>query len=101
MLIESMRSTEKSGEDELAPLIRLYKKQNIDSIYQYIHTQSAGTDNFEAALLDTRNRNWIPVISKKAKEKVTFFAVGAGHLGGKRGVIQLLRDAGYTVRPLY
>ena len=31
------------------------------------------------------------------KEKV-FFAVGAGHLGGPEGVINLLREEGYTVK---
>ena len=29
-----------------------------------------------------------------------FFAVGAGHLYGKNGVISLLRKEGYTVEPL-
>ena len=31
------------------------------------------------------------------KEKV-FFAVGAGHLAGAKGVINLLREKGYTVK---
>ncbi len=31
------------------------------------------------------------------KEQPTFFAVGAGHLGGDIGVIVLLKEAGYTV----
>jgi uncharacterized protein YbaP (TraB family) len=30
-------------------------------------------------------------------EQATFFAVGAGHLGGKGGVIALLRAEGYVV----
>ncbi|MFT5800980.1 MAG: hypothetical protein ACI956_000785, partial [Nonlabens sp.] len=30
----------------------------------------------------------------------TFFAVGAGHLGGDIGVIALLRKAGYSVEPI-
>lgn len=29
----------------------------------------------------------------------TFFAVGAGHLPGSDGVIELLRAAGFTVTP--
>jgi uncharacterized protein YbaP (TraB family) len=31
------------------------------------------------------------------QKESTFFAVGAGHLGGAQGVIALLREAGYTV----
>ena len=49
-------------------------------------------------LLINRNKNWIPEISKYAKEKPTFFGVGAGHLPGENGVINLLRKAGYTVK---
>ncbi len=30
----------------------------------------------------------------------TFFVVGAAHLGGDFGLINLLKDEGYTVRPL-
>jgi hypothetical protein len=30
----------------------------------------------------------------------TLFAVGAGHLGGEKGVISLLKQQGFTVRPL-
>jgi uncharacterized protein YbaP (TraB family) len=33
-------------------------------------------------------------------EQPTFFAVGAGHLGGEFGVVSLLRKEGYTVIPL-
>jgi uncharacterized protein YbaP (TraB family) len=31
------------------------------------------------------------------KEAPTFFVVGAGHLPSDRGVLELLRKAGYTV----
>ena len=29
-----------------------------------------------------------------------FFAVGAGHLGGDKGVIQLLKNEGFKVSPI-
>jgi uncharacterized protein YbaP (TraB family) len=53
---------------------------------------------FEGDLLATRNKNWISRIQQITKEKPTFFAVGAGHLGGKKGVIALLRNEGFTVK---
>ncbi|MFO0356298.1 MAG: TraB/GumN family protein [Sphingobacteriaceae bacterium] len=34
------------------------------------------------------------------KKKSTFIAVGAGHLSGKEGVLNLLKEAGYTVSPI-
>jgi hypothetical protein len=30
-------------------------------------------------------------------DKATFFAVGAGHLPGEKGVLQLLKNAGYMI----
>jgi uncharacterized protein YbaP (TraB family) len=34
------------------------------------------------------------------KAQPAFFAVGAGHLAGDKGVINLLRKQGYTVTPV-
>jgi uncharacterized protein len=34
------------------------------------------------------------------QEKSSFFAVGAGHLGGKTGVLALLRNLGFRVEPI-
>ena len=43
------------------------------------------------------NGNWMKQMPEIMKQKPTFFAVGAGHLPGERGLISLLRKAGYTV----
>lgn len=85
---------------ELNNMLQLYKSQNIKKLYKSINSDS-NYGNFETELLQTRNQNWIPVIEKAATTKPTFFAVGAGHLGGKFGVINLLRKQGYTVTPIY
>jgi uncharacterized protein YbaP (TraB family) len=50
------------------------------------------------AILDDRNKNWIPKIEKMLSEKRTFLiTVGAAHLVGPNGVPNLLRQAGYKV----
>jgi uncharacterized protein YbaP (TraB family) len=97
MLVDEARKA--AGFSELRQMIRLYKTQNIDAIYNYIINQSVGFNaKFERILLSNRNENWIPVIAEKASEMSTFFAVGAGHLGGEAGVIRQLRAKGFTVR---
>ncbi|NJO25532.1 MAG: TraB/GumN family protein [Bacteroidia bacterium] len=45
-------------------------------------------------------KNWIPVMEDAMKKNSNFFAVGAGHLPGENGVINLLRKAGYTLTPV-
>ena len=37
-------------------------------------------------------------MEKAMQAKPTFFAVGAGHLGGEKGVLNLLKKQGYTVK---
>lgn len=50
------------------------------------------------ALMVTRNRAWIPQIEAMIASGGTHFvAVGAGHLPGDEGVVELLRAQGYTV----
>lgn len=50
------------------------------------------------ALLDTRNRNWIPVITEATQTHDDIVvAVGAAHLIGEQGVLQLLENEGWTL----
>ncbi|HJW29526.1 MAG TPA: TraB/GumN family protein, partial [Saprospiraceae bacterium] len=60
----------------------------------------SGIGDYEDLLLNNRNRNWIPRIGEWMRKGTTLFAVGAGHLGGKNGVIRLLQKAGYKVTPV-
>ena len=85
---------------ELAGLLTAYKNQDISKIRQLIAQSPGMKPEYDAAIIDNRNRTWIPTILNAAKTKPTFFGVGAGHLGGKNGVIALLRQAGYVVMPV-
>jgi len=50
------------------------------------------------AMLEDRNRSWIPQIAAMLNEKHTYFiTVGAAHLVGKIGVPTLLRERGFRV----
>lgn len=90
----------KKSIDEFKKLIETYKTQNSDKVYQMIQTSFADDPAFETNLLTKRNADWIPKIEKAVKEKSTFIAVGAGHLGGKTGVLNLLKEKGYKIKPI-
>ena len=98
MLLEGITDMDKSKK-EFGQMITAYKEQDLDGFQKLFKESSQGLDKYADVLLVQRNKNWIPVIEREAKEKPTFFAVGAGHLGGEQGVIQLLRQQGYTVKP--
>ena len=86
------------GKQKFKQLITDYKNQDVEALLEVMTKSKSMDSDFENDLLITRNQNWIPKIQQITKEKPTFFAVGAGHLGGKKGVISLLREAGFTVK---
>lgn len=98
MLIKSLDDDDNSG-DSYTEMIEMYKNQDLNALHLAVAAESEGIENFDHALLYIRNHNWIPVIEEMAMEKPTFFAVGAAHLPGENGVIELLRKAGYQVVP--
>jgi uncharacterized protein YbaP (TraB family) len=99
MVMEGIRDEEKSARMK-TQMQELYKRQNIDSLYALIHAEGGVLEAEQNAFLDNRNRNWIPKIIKYAQEGKAFIAVGAGHLAGHNGVIELLRKEGFTVSPV-
>ncbi len=60
-------------------------------------TSCDSTPEEEDQLINNRNANWAKLMPQIMSAKPTFFAVGAGHIPGERGVLQLLQAAGYTI----
>lgn len=85
---------------EFDTMITQYKNEDIRGLYLTLYETYKDTPELKEALLDKRNANWIGQIGEMSKDKKVFYGVGAGHLGGEQGVINLLRKAGYTVTPI-
>ncbi len=98
MLVKEIKTNDGSDRDELKKMIDIYKTQNITALNQMIQSGDSEISGYEDILLANRNKHWIPVMQKMMQQEPVFFAVGAGHLGGEKGVIRLLRKAGYTVK---
>lgn len=81
-------------------MVQLYRAQNVDALYRFTTDPRYNPDQSEVADLTARNRNWIPQMQAIMQAQPTLFAVGAGHLGGGSGVLQLLRLEGYQVEPV-
>lgn len=86
---------------ESEALLKAYLAGDINEIYQLIMSTEMQVEGMEELVLINRNISWIPTIAKNMKEAATFYAVGAGHLGGEKGVLQLLRQQGFTVTPVF
>ncbi|MBT8219884.1 MAG: TraB/GumN family protein [Bacteroidia bacterium] len=98
--VAEMLNDEESTVDMFEDMIEIYKSEDIDELYEMFESYYEGEDDSMELMIHARNYNWITKIGEMAKEQSVFFGVGAGHLGGKRGVIQLLKNSGYTVSPI-
>lgn len=83
----------------MSKMMAVYQLRDIDSLQQFI-TSAGGNEMFTTEMINKRNANWIPVMQTAMRSQPSFFAVGAGHLGGTQGLIGLLRKEGYRVTPL-
>lgn len=99
MIMEALQS-DKDDTSETRKLIDMYLSQDIDAIHNYTVSSGMSSPEFEESFLNKRNKNWISPIQKIIKKNKAFIAVGAAHLGGPQGVIELLRAEGYTLTPV-
>ncbi|GAB4002655.1 TraB/GumN family protein [Spirosoma daeguense] len=94
-----MAKMPEEAKKEFSELLAAYKTNDVSKLNALMKSSKfSDIGEFEDSLLGERNANWIPVIEKAAKDKPTFFAFGAGHLGTDKGVVNLLRQKGYTVK---
>ena len=85
---------------DFTKMIAAYQAQQADTLYAVMQETMDEVEGMEQYLLIERNQNWIPKMTKMMQTQPTFFGVGAGHLGGEKGVLALLREKGYTVTPV-
>jgi uncharacterized protein len=81
-----------------ATMLTVYKSQRINDIEKMFSDEKFGMAENPDVLLYNRNRNWIKQLKIIMQKQSIFAGVGAGHLVGKQGLIELLRSEGYTVR---
>ena len=81
-------------------LLNIYLSQNLQKIEDQFNNNELGMMDNQDILLDDRNANWVKQLQQLMQQKSLLVAVGAGHLVGKKGLIQLLKNKGYTLRPL-
>lgn len=81
-------------------MISAYLNGDLNALDNLINNNSPEITKYKNLFLTDRNKNWIPVIRKYISENPTFIAVGAGHLAGEDGILQLLINEGYTIKPL-
>lgn len=91
---------DESTTDETDKLVSTYKTENIETLYDFTTDKEYTSEKTKKIILDGRNLDWVQKMPELMKKESVFFAVGSAHLAGESGVINLLRNAGYTVKPI-
>jgi hypothetical protein len=81
-------------------LAALYTSQDLDGIQALSDKEDPEMSGYMDLLLYNRNKKWAKALDGLLRGKSLLIAVGAGHLPGQQGVIELLRKEGYTVDPV-
>ncbi len=99
-LVKMVEGGNKNEATEMETLTKAYRDQQLDKMEELTKNEDMGIKNFADMLLYNRNANWAKKLDGLMPGKSLVVAVGAGHLPGDKGVINLLRKAGYKVEPV-
>ena len=81
-------------------LVETYRQQDLDKIDELTRTTDAGMTNYLDLLLYQRNRKWADSLNVLLGSRPLLIAVGAGHLPGDQGLINLLKKKGFELTPV-
>jgi len=97
MILDALRNQDKA-KLEFKELEELYLLQNLDSLYSFIQKDNSLPNS--RIFLEERNIRWISLMKNMMSKQKVFFAVGAAHLAGPEGLIELLIKEGYELNPI-
>lgn len=97
MLLEYVDEIEKN--DSLTNvLVNSYLNQSLGGLFD-IYSEDELPEEMNDNLVIIRNIKMAKRVEKMLRKQSTFVAVGALHLPGETGLINMLREAGFTVEP--
>ena len=99
-LVKMVEDGDKDNASEMKEVTDAYRNQQLNKMEELTKKEDMGIKSFANLLLYNRNANWAKKLEGLLTDKSLVIAVGAGHLPGEKGVINLLRKAGYKVEPV-
>jgi uncharacterized protein YbaP (TraB family) len=101
-LVSYIDKANKGDDDdkEMKEMFDAYKSQDLHRLEKLLIETDVSISGFTDILLYHRNENWVKKLIPLLPKKSLLIAVGAGHLPGEKGVINLLRKEGYKLTPV-
>ena len=85
-------------ETDFPKMVKAWREGDDVTLEKMINDSMSGSPQFRKELLDNRNENWVKKINEYMKgDKDIMVIVGAAHLVGEKGLIQLLKGSGIRV----
>jgi uncharacterized protein len=82
---------------QLLDMAKLYEQADIQKLYKAARRSTKGNRRL---LLFDRNEKMAQRIADLTQQTTLCAAIGAGHLAGKKGVLRLLKNNGFEVKPI-
>ncbi len=98
-LLHSVSNFEKQ-KSEYKKLEEAYLRGDLDKVFEYSLHPTENNPAFIEEFYTKRNLEWFPKIEKMMASKPSFIAVGVSHLEGEKGLLNLLKQKGYTLTPI-
>lgn len=98
MLVDGLKDST-SQDAKFEELLETYIKMDIEKMAE-LSKDTTLPKSFEKVFLTKRNIKMAKKIHKQIRKQSIFVAIGAAHLGGEKGVINLLQKKGYIIRPV-
>jgi len=103
--LDHLEADQAQGINSAERLVELYLSGDEQAIYDYLVASLPGNgapdEKFSSLLLEERNEEMAKRINDKVRTDPArghFFAVGAGHLAGPKGLLNLLTKRGFVVQ---
>ncbi len=100
MLRETLKELDQLDQG-VEQIVQLWMKGDVGSVEDWLLAGMREYPDLHEKIIVERNRRWLPQIEKMITQgENAIVVVGAAHLVGREGVIELLKQRGYTVEQL-
>ncbi len=83
---------------QMHKLVELYEQGALQRLHR---SSKKGAGSFRAMMIYDRNERMARRIADMIAHRTIFCAIGAGHLGGGKGILRKLKHLGFSVKPVF
>ena len=98
-LLDMLKNPEEAVESA-RKITTAYRNRDLDLLFELMKEDDSHPE-FMEYILFKRNKNWMEKLPSIIDNDASFIVVGALHLAGPEGIIQGLKEKGYTITPIY